>query len=175
MNNNNNQPHGILLTTVEKISKWARERSLWPLSFGVSCCAIEMMHAAASRIDLDRYGCLFRSSPKQADLMIVSGTITFKMADQVKVLYDQMLDPKYVIAMGSCAICGGIFNESPHVVKGVNEIIPVDVFVNGCPPSPDDLAIAIIGIRQKSNAKKKSTMEKNVEDRRIIGYSPKKK
>jgi NADH-quinone oxidoreductase subunit B len=143
----------IFLTTLEKISKWSRERSLWPLSFGVSCCAIEMMHAAASKIDLDRYGSLFRSSPKQADLMIVSGTVTVKMADQVKTLYEQMLDPKYVIAMGSCAISGGIFNESPHVVNGVNKIIPVDVYINGCPPSPADLAIAIIDIRNQTSKK----------------------
>ncbi len=141
--------HDILFTTLDAISKWAQDRSLWPLSFGLSCCAIEMMHAAASRIDLDRYGCLFRSSPRQADLMIVAGTVTVRMAPQVKTLYDQMLAPKYVIAMGSCAISGGIYIDSPQVVQGIDKIIPVDAYVEGCPPFPEDLANAIINLRHK--------------------------
>lgn len=137
----------IFLTSLEKISKWAANRSVWPMSFGISCCAIEMMHAAASRIDLDRYGCLFRSSPKQADLMIVAGTVTTKISDQIRILYDQMLFPKYVIAMGSCAISGGLYRESPSVLPGVESIIPVDIYVPGCPPPPEDLAMAILSIR----------------------------
>lgn len=141
----------IFLTTIEKMSKWAADRSLWPLSFGLSCCAIEMMHAAASRIDLDRYGSLFRSSPKQADLMIIAGTVTHKMAPQIKTLYEQMLAPKYVIAMGSCASSGGIYVDSPLVIQGVQNIIPVDIYIEGCPPFPEDLALAIINLRTKSH------------------------
>lgn len=139
------------MTTLDKMSQWASSRSVWPLSFGVSCCAIEMMHAAASRIDLDRYGCLFRSSPKQADLMIVAGTPTVRLAPQIKTLYDQMLSPKYVIAMGSCACSGGLYIGSPHVVQGIHNIIPVDVFISGCPPFPEDLAKAIIDLRKSKN------------------------
>lgn len=119
------------------------------MSFGLSCCAIEMMHAASSRIDLDRYGCLFRASPRHADLMIISGTVTHKMAPQIKNLYDQMLSPKYVIAMGSCAICGGIYKDSYSVLQGVDKIIPVDMIVEGCPPAPEDLALAILNLQNK--------------------------
>ncbi|MDR2074747.1 MAG: NADH-quinone oxidoreductase subunit NuoB [Holosporales bacterium] len=137
----------IFLTNLEKIAKWARDRSVWPLAFGTSCCAVEMMHAAASRIDLDRYGCLFRASPKQADLMIVAGTVTVKLAEQVKILYDQMLFPKYVIAMGSCAISGGIYVDSPHVIQGIDKIVPVDAYILGCPPLPEDLAFEIMKIK----------------------------
>lgn len=140
----------IFLTTLEAISKWANDRSLWPLSFGLSCCAIEMMHAAASRIDLDRYGSLFRASPKQADLMIVAGTVTVKMAKQVQNLYNQMLHPKKVIALGSCAASGGLYIDSPQVIKGVSKLIPVDIFVEGCPPHPEDLAQAILSLRELS-------------------------
>jgi NADH-quinone oxidoreductase subunit B len=139
----------IFFTNLERVARWARDRSMWPLEFGTSCCAIEMMHAAASRIDLDRYGCLFRASPKQADLMIIAGTINNKLAEQVRTLYDQMLFPKYVIAMGSCAISGGIYADSPHVVQGVDKIIPVDAYVLGCPPLPEDLASEIIKIRER--------------------------
>ena len=144
----------IFLSTLEKMCDWAVGRSLWPLSFGLSCCAIEMMHAAASRIDLDRYGCLFRSSPKHADLMIVAGTVTEKMAPQIKTLYDQMLFPKYVISMGNCAISGGIFRDSYTVVQGVEKIIPVDLCVPGCPPAPEDLANTILQLKEKIARKK---------------------
>lgn len=138
----------IFLSTIEHMSEWANGKSLWPLSCGLSCCAIEMMHAAASRIDLDRFGCLFRSSPKHADLMIVAGTVTKKMAPQIKTLYDQILFPKYVIAMGSCAICGGLYFESETVLCGVDKIIPVNIEVPGCPPSPEDLALAILKLQK---------------------------
>ncbi|MDR1488322.1 MAG: NADH-quinone oxidoreductase subunit NuoB [Holosporales bacterium] len=139
--------YDIFLTNLDKMVKWAENRSLWPLSFGLSCCAIEMMHAAASRIDLDRYGCLFRSSPRQADLLIVSGTVTYKMVDLLKNLYEQMLEPRRVIAMGSCAISGGLYCDSPFVVQGVDKIIPVDVCLIGCPPRPEELARAIIEMK----------------------------
>ena len=134
------------------MSNWASSQSMWPLSFGLSCCAIEMMHAAASRIDLDRFGCLFRASPKHADLMIIAGTVTVKMSEQIKILYDQMLEPKYVIAMGSCAISGGLYKDSISVVQGVEKIIPVDAYVSGCPPSPEDLAGAILSLQRRINS-----------------------
>lgn len=139
----------VLLSTVEAISKWASKESLWPLACGLSCCAIEMMHTAASRFDADQFGCLFRSSPRHSDLMIISGTVTKKMAPQIKNLYDQMLFPKFVIAMGNCAISGGIYYESDTVVKGVNNIIPVDIYLPGCPPRPENLIIAIKRLQEK--------------------------
>ena len=131
------------------MSKWAVSESLWPLACGLSCCAIEMMHTAAGRFDLDQFGCLFRSSPRHSDLMIVSGTVTNKMAPQIKTLYDQMLYPKFVIAMGNCAISGGIYYESDSVVNGVNNIIPVDIYLHGCPPRPEDLVMAIKQLQSK--------------------------
>lgn len=139
----------ILLSTLEAMSKWAAKESLWPLACGLSCCAIEMMQTAASRFDLDQFGCLFRSSPRHSDLMIISGTVTKKMAPQIKNLYDQMLHPKFVIAMGNCAISGGIYCESDTVVKGVQNIIPVDIYLPGCPPRPEDLVIAIKQLQNK--------------------------
>ena len=143
----------VFLSTLESISKWASGKSMWPLSCGLSCCAIEMMHAAASRIDLDRFGCLFRSSPKHSDLMIVAGTVTNKMVPQIKTLYDQILFPKYVIAMGSCAICGGLYSNSEIVLCGIEKIIPVNIKVSGCPPAPEDLALGILKL-QSSVVKK---------------------
>lgn len=116
---------------------------MWPLSCGLSCCAIEMMQAAASRYDLDQFGCLFRSSPRHADLMIIAGTITKKMAPQLKNLYNQMLFPKFVIAMGNCAISGGLYRNSPYVINGAFKILPVDIEVTGCPPTPSDLIMAV--------------------------------
>lgn len=116
---------------------------MWPLSCGLSCCAIEMMQAAASRYDLDQFGCLFRSSPRHADLMIIAGTITKKMAPQLKNLYNQMLSPKFVIAMGNCAISGGLYRNSPYVINGAFKILPVDIEVTGCPPTPSDLIMAV--------------------------------
>jgi NADH-quinone oxidoreductase subunit B len=141
----------VLLSTVERLAQWAAGRSMWPLSCGLSCCAIEMMHAAASRVDLDRFGCLFRASPKQADLMIVAGTVTKKMLPQIITLYEQMLFPKFVIAMGSCAISGGLYAESDTVVPGIGTVIPVDAEVFGCPPAPEALAKVILDL-QRSNA-----------------------
>lgn len=139
----------IFTSMLDKLSRWATAESLWPLSCGLSCCAIEMMHAAGSRVDLDRFGCLFRASPKQADLLIIAGTVTKKMLPQILTLYEQMLFPKYVIAMGSCAISGGLYAESDTVVPGISEFIPVDINVYGCPPRPEDLAKAIVTLQKQ--------------------------
>lgn len=152
----------FLVTTVDKLINWARLSSLWPMQFGLACCAIEMMAAGAGRFDLDRLGVgIFRGSPRQADVMIVAGTVTIKMASRLKLLYDQMAEPKYVISMGSCATCGGPYwNHGYHVLKGVDKIVPVDVYVPGCPPRPEALIDGIITlqekIRQQSIAKKQA-------------------
>jgi NADH-quinone oxidoreductase subunit B len=130
---------GILLTQVNKILNWGRSSSLWPASFGLACCAIEMMATSASRFDLARFGAeVYRASPRQADLMIVAGRCSVKMAPVLRQIYDQMPEPKWVISMGACASCGGVFNNYA-IVQGVDKIIPVDIFIPGCPPTPDML------------------------------------
>jgi len=135
---------GILLTTVDAVTGWARKNSIWPLGFGLACCAIEMMSTFAARFDLSRFGMeVMRASPRQADLMIVAGRVSVKMAPVVRRLYDQMAEPKWVISMGACASCGGVFNNYA-LVQGVDRVIPVDVYVPGCPPRPEQL---IDGIR----------------------------
>ena len=140
---------GVLFTTLEKMLNWARSSSLWPATFGLACCAIEMMAAAASRFDLARFGAeVFRASPRQADLMIVSGRVSKKMAPVLRRVYDQMPEPKWVIAMGACASCGGIFNDYA-IVQGVDKIVPVDVYVPGCPPRPEQLIHGIMLLQQK--------------------------
>lgn len=142
-------PDGILLTTVEKAVNWSRKSSIWPLGFGLACCAIEMMSTFASRYDLARFGMeVMRPSPRQADLIIVSGRLSVKMAPVLRQLYDQMPDPKYVISMGACASCGGIFNNYA-IVQGVDRVIPVDVYVPGCPPRPEQLIDGIMKLRAK--------------------------
>jgi NADH-quinone oxidoreductase subunit B len=140
----------VLITTVDYVVDWARSRSLFPLMFGLACCAFEMIGTAASRFDIARFGMdIFRWSPRQADLMIVAGTLTWKMAPAVKLVYEQMAEPKWVIAMGQCTISGGPFRESYSVVPGINRIIPVDVYVPGCPPRPEGLIHGITKIHQK--------------------------
>jgi len=141
----------VITTTIEQAINWARQSSIWPMTFGLACCAIEMMAAGASRYDMDRFGAgAFRASPRQADLMIVAGTVTYKMASRVRRLYNMMPDPKYVIAMGACTVGGGpYFKWGYHVVKGVDLVVPVDVYVPGCPPRPEQLIQAIIDLQDK--------------------------
>ncbi len=140
---------GFLITTVEDVVNWARAGSLWPMTFGLACCAVEMMHSAASRYDLDRFGTMFRPSPRQSDLMIVAGTLTNKMAPALRKLYDQMPEPRYVISMGSCANGGGYYHFSYAVVRGCDRIIPVDVYVPGCPPTAEALVYGILQLQKK--------------------------
>ncbi len=142
---------GVVLTTLEEVLNWARQGSLWPVTFGLACCAIEMMAAGAPRFDMDRFGAgAFRGTPRQADLMIVAGTVTMKMASRVRRLYEMMGEPKYVIAMGACTVGGGpYFQYGYHVVKGVDMVIPVDVYVPGCPPRPEALLEGLMRLQEK--------------------------
>lgn len=140
----------VILTTVDDLHNWARLSSLWPMLYGTACCFIEFAALIGSRFDFDRFGLLPRSSPRQADLIITAGTITMKMAPALVRLYEQMPDPKYVIAMGACTITGGMFSmDSPSAVRGVDKLIPVDVYIPGCPPRPEAIIDAIIKLRKK--------------------------
>ena len=130
---------------------WSRKGSLWPLTFGLACCAVEMMHATVSRYDFDRFGIIFRPTPKQADLLIIAGTLTNKMAPALRRLYEQTSNPKWVVSMGSCANGGGYYNHSYSVVKGCNKIIPVDLYVPGCPPSAEALFYGLLQIQKMIN------------------------
>jgi NADH-quinone oxidoreductase subunit B len=142
--------HGILLTSLEELHNWSRSSSVWPLQFGLACCAIEMIAASMARFDISRFGSeVFRPSPRQADLLIVSGTVTKKMAPQVVRLWNQMPEPKYCIAMGACAISGGPFKQGYNVLKGIDRYLPVDVYVPGCPPRPEALLHALIELQKK--------------------------
>ena len=141
---------GVLVTTIEELYNWGRKNSVWPMQFGLACCAIEMIATTMARYDLARFGAeVFRPSPRQADLMIISGTVTKKMAPQVVRLYNQMAEPRYVIAMGACAISGGPFKEGFNVLKGIDRYIPVDVHIPGCPPRPEALIQAFMLLQKK--------------------------
>ena len=145
---------GIVTAKLEDVVDWARTNSLWPMLFGLACCAIEMMSAQASNYDLSRFGMeLMRASPRQSDLMIVAGRVSRKMAPVLRQLYDQMPDPKWVIAMGDCASCGGVFNNYA-ILQGVDEIVPVDVYVAGCPPRPEGLIHGILTLDEKVKQEK---------------------
>jgi NADH-quinone oxidoreductase subunit B len=149
---------GIFVTTIEELYNWGRRSSVWPMQFGLACCAIEMIATTMARYDLARFGAeVFRPSPRQADLMIVSGTVTKKMAPQVVRLYNQMAEPRYVIAMGACAISGGPFKQGYNVLKGIDRYIPVDVHIPGCPPRPEALIQAFI------------TLQKKIDDQHLTG------
>jgi len=141
---------GVFVTTIEELYNWGRRNSIWPMQFGLACCAIEMIATTMARYDLARFGAeVFRPSPRQADLMIISGTVTKKMAPQVVRLYNQMAEPRYVIAMGACAISGGPFKQGYNVLKGIDRYIPVDVHIPGCPPRPEALIQAFMTLQRK--------------------------
>ncbi len=141
----------VIVTSVDWALNWARQSSIWPMTFGLACCAIEMMATGMSRWDLDRFGAgAFRATPRQSDLMIVAGTVTYKMAERIRRLYNQMPDPKYVLAMGACTIGGGPYAKfGYHVVKGVDLIVPVDVYIPGCPPRPETLIEGLMRLQDK--------------------------
>lgn len=141
---------GVVVTSLQELSNWGRSNSVWPMTFGLACCAIEMIATSMARYDIARFGSeVFRPSPRQADLMIVAGTVTKKMAPQVVRLYNQMPEPKYVIAMGACAISGGPFREGYNVLKGIDRFLPVDIHIPGCPPRPEALLHGLIQLQQK--------------------------
>jgi len=141
---------GVFVTTIEELYNWGRRSSIWPMQFGLACCAIEMIATTMARYDLARFGAeVFRPSPRQADLMIISGTVTKKMAPQVVRLYNQMAEPKYCIAMGACAISGGPFKRGYNVLKGIDRFVPVDIYIPGCPPRPEQLIYAITLLQEK--------------------------
>lgn len=140
---------GLILTSTEWFLNWGRKSSIWYLLFGSACCGIELMQTGGPRTDLDRFGAVPRATPRQADLMIIAGTITYKMAERVRFLYEQMAEPRYVIAMGSCANCGGLFQQSYSVLKGVDKVIPVDLYIPGCAPRPEALADAIVKLQER--------------------------
>jgi len=140
---------GYVTTSYDAVVNWAKTGSLWPVTFGLACCAIEMMHTGMSRYDIDRFGMIFRPSPRQSDLMIVAGTLTNKMAPALRKVYDQMAEPRWVISMGSCANGGGYYHYTYSVVRGCDRIVPVDVYVPGCPPTAEALLYGIIQLQQK--------------------------
>ena len=140
---------GFVIGQADKLFNWAKSGSLWPMTLGLACCAVEMMHSAASRYDLDRYGMLFRPSPRQSDVMIVAGTLTNKMAPALRRVYDQMAEPRWVISMGSCANGGGYYHYSYSVVRGCDRIVPVDIYVPGCPPTAEALIYGLLQLQKK--------------------------
>lgn len=156
---------------LDPVANWARSNSVWPLTFGTSCCAIEMMCVGMSAFDISRFGSeVFRASPRQADLIITAGTITRKMAPALITLYEQLPEPKYVIAMGACTVTGGMFNDSYSVVQGVDRIIPVDVYLPGCPPRPEGILDALIKLQQKIRTESLAARRKRAYNQRPICY-----
>lgn len=153
---------GFITTKLDKVINWARTGSLWPMTFGLACCAVEMMQTGASRFDLDRFGIIFRPSPRQSDLMIVAGTLTNKMASALRKVYDQMPSPKWVVSMGSCANGGGYYYYSYSVVRGCDRIVPVDIYVPGCPPTPEALIYGLLKLQEK--IKRTNTLAQKVKD-----------
>ena len=140
---------GFITTTADSLINWTRTGSMWPVTFGLACCAIEMMHAAASRYDMDRFGIVFRPSPRQSDVMIIAGTLTNKMAPALRKVYDQMAEPRWVISMGTCANGGGYYHYAYSVVRGADRVLPVDIYVPGCPPTAEALLYGIIQLQNK--------------------------
>jgi len=145
----NTMPEMVITTKFDEMLNWTRKSSVWYMLFGLACCAIEMMQTGGPRADLERFGAVPRATPRQSDMMIIAGTLTLKMALRTKVLYDQMPDPKYVISMGSCANCGGLFQLAYSVCDGVDKVIPVDVYVPGCPPRPESLTEGLLKLQEK--------------------------
>jgi len=148
----------FVIAKVDDLMNWARTGSMWPMTFGLACCAVEMMHAGAARYDLDRFGIIFRPSPRQSDVMIVAGTLTNKMAPALRKVYDQMPEPRWVISMGSCANGGGYYHYSYSVVRGCDRIVPVDIYVPGCPPTAEALLYGMLQLQKKINRRKDVTM-----------------
>jgi NADH dehydrogenase (ubiquinone) Fe-S protein 7 len=146
----------FVMTKVDDLVNWARKGSMWPMTFGLACCAVEMMHTGAARYDLDRFGIIFRPSPRQSDVMIVAGTLTNKMAPALRKVYDQMPEPRWVISMGSCANGGGYYHYSYAVVRGCDRIVPVDIYVPGCPPTAEALLYGLLQLQKKIGRTKKT-------------------
>ncbi|KAF8274443.1 NADH-quinone oxidoreductase [Lactarius quietus] len=147
-----------VLSTLDKVVNWARQGSMWPMTFGLACCAVEMMHMAAARYDQDRLGVVFRASPRQSDIMIVAGTLTNKMAPALRKVYDQMPEPRWVISMGSCANGGGYYHYSYSVVRGCDRIVPVDIYVPGCPPTAEALLYGMLQLQRKMRRSRKNVL-----------------
>ena len=164
---------GFATASLDSLVNWARTGSMWPMTFGLACCAVEMMHAGAARFDLDRYGVVFRPSPRQSDVMIVAGTLVNKMAPALHRVYDQMPDPKWVISMGSCANGGGYYHYSYAVVRGCDRIVPVDVYVPGCPPTAEALIYGILQLQKKirrtNTVGKSALVDAGIVDRKTGG------